>query len=116
LRTITFPLAQLLAQSGGHDIKFVVIIARPGGNEHLQPALDRQTRRDDEYVFRESVVLRIRDFVQHLPRNQHGHDDCFTAACGHLAAKPPRSAAGPSVSQTSVSIASSWQKKNRFLS
>lgn len=54
----------------------------------MQPAFDRQSRSDDKDIFGKTLVLGISYFVQHLPRDDHRHDDGFTGSGGHLGAEP----------------------------
>src|SRR6185312_7157363 len=38
-------------------------------------------------ILGKAFVLRIRDFIEHLPCDEHGHQDCFAGTGGHLRAK-----------------------------
>ena len=81
-------LPELVFEARRNDLKFRVVVARRSGNEHLEPTFHRQARCNQKNILRESFVLRIGDFVYHLPRNQHRHEDCLAGTCSHLAAKP----------------------------
>ena len=90
-----------------------------------QTVPDREAGSDDQDVFGESRILGMGDFVQDMPRDDHGHDDGLAEPVAILAHRrlksppsegmsmPTLSVAGASVSQISVSAASIWQKKNR---
>ena len=70
------------------------------------------------------MILRVGDFIDDLPGDQHRHDDGLpepvaifeqsrvNAAPSEGISMPTFSDAGASASQISVSIASNWQKKN----
>ena len=88
-------LAQLVEQGPRHHVERFVVVLRVRGLEHRQPASDRQPGGDDLHVFGEPGVVRRRGLVEHLPRQQHSHDDGLARAGRHLGARPwERPAAG----------------------
>ena len=91
-------LAEFVEQARGDDVEFVVEIPFPGREQDLEAAFHRQTRSDDKNVLGKPGVLRIGDFVDDLPGDQHRHDDGFSRTRGHLGAQPAeRSSIGGNV-------------------
>ncbi len=86
-------LPQLVPQAVGHNAELLIVVARPGQVQHFQPAAHRQAGGDDQHILRVARVLWIGDFVEHLPGDEHGHDDGLAAAGGHLAAQAVEGAA-----------------------
>src|SRR5260370_33315719 len=71
----------------GNEAKFGIEVFGVGGFEHLQAALHGEAGGDYENIFGVALVLRVGDFVQDLPGDEHGHDDGFARAGGHFGAE-----------------------------
>ena len=71
--------------SDGNDVEFLVVVVRVGRQEHAQPVADGDAGRDDQEGVGEPIVVRVAALVEHLPGDEHGHDDRFAAAGRHLA-------------------------------
>ena len=87
LHAAGLPLPQLVFQAGRNDLEFLVVISRAARNQHFQPVLHREAGRDHQNVFGKAFVLWIGNFVQHLPCDQHGHQDGLARAGGHFRAQ-----------------------------
>ncbi len=120
-------LPQPVPQPVGHDAELFVVVARPGQVQHFQPAAHCQAGGHDQHVLRVAPVLGIGDLVEHLPGDQHRHDDRLAAPVAILLQSrrkgPPspgsghaRPVAGALASQTmGVSMASNWQEEEAQL-
>ena len=87
-----FALAEFVFEAGRDEAEFPVVIGG-AGNEDLETALDSEAGGNDEDVFREALVLRVGDFIEDLPGDEHGHDDGFAGASGHFGAEANKWAA-----------------------
>src|SRR5271167_3655581 len=86
------PLAEAVFESRRNKAEFAIVVVRTG-NQNQEAVLYREAGGDDKDVFGESFVLRIADFVEDLPGDEHGHDDGFAGAGGHLGAEAGKVAA-----------------------
>ncbi|VTU00857.1 unnamed protein product [Gemmataceae bacterium] len=68
----------------GHDVEPAVVVRGVGREQHAEPVADRDARGDDEEGVGEPLVVRVPPLVQHLPRDEHGHDDGLPAPRRHL--------------------------------
>ena len=80
-------LQQLVTQRRRYDAECLVVVFRMGRLQNGQTAPDREAGRDHEHVLGKPRVLRIGNLVQHLPRNDHRHDDGLAGAGRHLRAQ-----------------------------
>jgi hypothetical protein len=78
-------LLQPLHHPARQQVKFLVVVAGLPGEEHLQTFPDGEIGAYQEHPIGEASVLGIGQLVQHLPGDDHAHDDGLTGACGHLA-------------------------------
>ena len=79
-------LAQFVQEGGGHNAKGIVVVAFRRRFQYLEPALDRESRSDDQHVPGKAGILGVGDLVQDVPGDEHGHDDGLAGAGGHFAA------------------------------
>ena len=77
--------AQVAAVLGRDDVEFPVVVVRVGRQQDAEPVADGDAGGDDEEGVGEPVVVRVAALVEHLPRDEHGHDDRLAAAGRHLA-------------------------------
>ena len=66
-------LAQVGQQVIGHQLPGLVIVVRVARQQHAQPLLDRQPRRDEQETVREALAVPEPDGVERLPGDQHRH-------------------------------------------
>src|SRR5260370_17322818 len=71
----------------GNEAKFGIEVFGVGGFEHMQARFHGEAGGDYENIFGVALVLRVGDFVQDLPGDEHGHDDGFARAGGHFGAE-----------------------------
>lgn len=76
--------SQRFAQIRGDEIEGLVIIVLMFGEQHLQAVANGDSWRDDEKIGGKPLIVGIGEFIEAHPRDEHGHDDGFAAACGHF--------------------------------
>jgi hypothetical protein len=81
-------LLQPLHHPARHQVKFLIVVAGLPGEEHLQAFSDGEIGTYQEHRIGEAPVLGIGQLVQHLPGDDHAHDDGLAGACGHLTGVP----------------------------
>ena len=77
-------LLKLVQLMRGDNIQTAVVVVRIVRQQHAQPVANRDPRRDDQKRVRIPGILRVGQFVQRLPRDEHRHHDRLAAARGHL--------------------------------
>ena len=79
-------LAQLGQQFGRDQVVQAVIVVGVVGEQHPQPVTDGDAGRDDQEGIREARILRVGQFVQGLPGDQHPHHQRLAGTGGHFEA------------------------------
>ena len=79
-------LAELVEQRRRDNAERLVVVLRVGRLQDRQTALDRQPRRYDQDVGSKPDILRMGDFIQHMPGNDHAHDNGLAGTGRHLGA------------------------------
>jgi len=83
-------------QLGWSDhIALAVVVARVVWQQHAETVANGDARSDQQEGIGEPGVLGVRELVQRLPRDEHGHDDGLAAACGHLERHPEQARVVP---------------------
>ena len=77
-------MSQGFAQIGGDEIEGLVIISRVFGAKNAETIANGNARGDDEEIRGKAFIVGTGELIESLPRNEHGHDDGFSAARGHF--------------------------------
>ena len=77
--------SKLWHEVGRNYVELPIVIVRVVGHQDAQTVADGDAGRDYEESIGEAGILRIGQFVQGLPRDEHRHDDRLAAARRHFA-------------------------------
>ena len=76
------------------DIPDAVVVVGIVGQKDSQAVPDRDTGRHHQKRVREARILRLRELIESLPGNQHGHDNGFPRAGRHFECNAGQSRVG----------------------